>query len=60
MLMALLYIYLHKSKRKNKLIHLPTIGSFAVEEFDIHVNDLNNYQIFVANSVRGILPASLI
>ena len=41
-------------------INLPHWGRTEIKEYSILANDLSKYQLFVANSVRGVLPAELL
>ncbi|MFZ3230917.1 MAG: aminotransferase class IV [Pseudobdellovibrio sp.] len=45
---------------ENKKIELPQIGSKKIIEKNISISDLATFQIFVANSVRGIMPAKIV
>lgn len=44
---------------ENENIWLPQLGKKPLHELDIPSDQLKNYQLFVANSVRGVLSAKL-
>ena len=41
-------------------VQLPEIGIKKLRETDIFIDTIKNYQLFVANSVRGLVPAELV
>lgn len=40
-------------------MNIPGLGFKSIRESEIHFTELAHYQLFVANSVRGVLPAGL-
>ncbi len=44
---------------QNEKISLPQLGAKSLHELDITIDQIKNYQLFVANSVRGVLSAKL-
>ena len=40
-------------------VELPKVGIKSLREMEIHFSEIGRYQLFVANSVRGVLPAGL-
>lgn len=41
-------------------INLPALGRKNIVESSVHFNDINSYQVFAANSVRGVLAAAVV